>query len=221
MAENELFDRLPGLFLKSLRKQMLLGLAPSETAEKLLGPLLDDFDHFMRELPPNARLDVLDILRIYPEVAEQHGLKPPFPVASFMERLWNRFREVWCFGFKLEPVLGFSESQDESDNELHARRRTTLQTIMTVLPAQGGDYYATERGNLVFLEFKYESENERLSFRASGTTAPVYLRLSGRPALTLSPDNQYHSLSLDQLLALLPDRETPTVQIELREEDVH
>lgn len=219
MAEKELFDRLPDLFFKSLRKQLLLGLVPSETVEKLLGPLFEDFDGFMRELPPDARRDVLDILKIYPEIAEQYGLKPPFPVASLMERIWDKFREPWSSGFEPEPALGFSEGWDEDDGDLPAKKRKMLQEIMAGLPAEAGDYFATERGNLVFLEFLYEKENERLCFRASGMTGPVYLRLSGSHALTLSPDNQYKCMTLDRLLALFPDKETPSMQIELREEE--
>jgi hypothetical protein len=71
---DKLFDAFPDLFFGSLKRQMFMGILPSETVETLLKPLLEDYYKIMPQLSLKLQEDIEDILKIYPEIAEEYAI---------------------------------------------------------------------------------------------------------------------------------------------------
>lgn len=219
MPDREVFDTLPRILFKGLRERMLLGVVSSETVERILGPALEDYEVIMPLLPPRLQNDLDDILRMYPEIAEDYGLTPKPAFFAVLDSLWDLLREILAGGrLGLERRLArtwFSGGRPGGENAREVQKPFGLQS------AGGGcrtsACLTTDGGNEVLLELSCGEGEGAICFESPGLTGTIEIHLCGCPVLSLGPGTGRRCLSLDELAERLRGRESSDMEVEIVE----
>lgn len=214
MNGEELFDSFPEAVFRSLREQMLLGVLPSELVSEVLGPLLSDYEGIRLRLSPGLRSDFDNILRVYPEIAEAHGIEPAPTLAGTLGTLWANLRERRPRGAGLPAEL-IAEHEAEEPAELAAEAQSILPVEMKPLSAEG--VIRSQGGQAVRIRLEYQPESASLCFEAPDQPGSVALHLGGRFALTLRP-GEPGCISAERFLETARDPDTGGIELEAFEE---
>jgi len=192
VTPDELFEKFPDLLFSSFRNQMLLGKVPAETVRRVLAPLLSDFYEVMLQLPASLQTDFENILRIYPDVAEQFGvwIKPPI-VESL--RCFSRYRLRGSFGGGAKDLELDMAAEDQS--ELEVAKKSFVK--------EGQGFFTTDRGNPVYLEFFYSEGDDCASFEYKPPHLEIEIHICGICASTLSPGKPKRKIPVDNLVEIL------------------
>ena len=202
MNSEDLLEKFPKTFFTSFRKQLLLGMVPAQTVQAVLGPLLSNFFELMVELSPDIQSDIQNILTIYPDVAQQFGLRIKPPLADSLQKL-----SEYLLAETLEP---------EAPMDLAAEPQKKLPIARNVSFVEGQGFFTTDKGNCVFLEFSYTESDDCASFAYQPAGFGIDLYLCGKHALSLTPAEPIKKIPTGELAGIFRNcgRE---IAIEVRE----
>ncbi|MDR3569749.1 MAG: hypothetical protein P4L43_17110 [Syntrophobacteraceae bacterium] len=196
MNPEELFEKFPNILLSNFRKRMLLGVVPADTVRQILGPLLSNFQDLMLELPPELRADFENILRLYPDVAEQFEVSINPPVVEFLRRLGQS-----------RPKRGVAALPDGEELDMAAEPQTpfgtTKKSFIEPLIKDGQGFFTTDRGNCVYLEVSYSEEGDWVSFEYIPPRLDIEIHICGACAATLTPGSPNQRVPLESLSRIL------------------
>lgn len=197
LNSDELFDTFPEIIFGSLRKQMLLGILPSQTVGAILEPLLSNFYEIMLALTPDLRIDFENILRIYPDVAARFHLRIKPPLA---EALFSLVKSLGVSG-QISKTDDWADTGAEMDLAAERQKPFISGEISPVTQGQG--FFTTDRGNTIYLEFSCSIEDDFISFDHKPSQIEIDVHICGTSALTLGPGAPAKTIGKDRLLKIL------------------
>lgn len=211
LDSDELFDTFPEIIFGSLRKQMLLGILPAQAVGTVLEPLLRNFHEIMPELSPDLRRDFENILRIYPDVAAQFGLRIRPPIGEALFSLVEFLSIAGKISEAGDPA-GTGVELDlaaEEQNRFNITKRTPLK--------EGQGFLTTDGGNSVYLEFSWSRGDDFISFRRKPAEIEIDVHICGAYAFTLGPSVLEERLEKNRLLEIFTRQTVPADVIQLVE----
>ncbi len=217
----DLLEKLPELFLKSLKKRMLRGDLPSKAVEEILSPLIEDFDRLKARLSPTLRNDVENILKIYPELADRYGIALPHSVFYALDTVWERFGGAGSESTPTFPPPGaYPEGDMASPTPAYylAEDQNVPEGAASAHSHAGRSTLITDRGNAITLSVHYDERERSIRFIAPELAIKVAVRLCGRPALILDPENPSASLTIEEFVRIVGQTPEREVDLELIEE---
>ena len=219
MPDREAFDLLPRTFFEGLRERMLLGMIPSETVERILEPVLEDYEELTPLLPPGLRNDLEDILRIYPEVARNHGLAPGAGFFAVLVSLWDFLRETLVRGeFPSKRRVADAWPEDAClTADIAGENQRPLNPSGAAGGRRTGGSLITDAGKEIFLVLSCPESGDAICFESPGITRTIEVRLCGRPVMSLSPEASRRSLSVPELAEKLRGVENRDLEVEIVE----
>ena len=217
MPDREPFDLLPRIFFEGLRERMLLGAMPSATVERILEPVLEEYEEVASLLPASLRNDLEDILRIYPEVAGKYGLVPGAGFFTVLESLWDLLRDTLTRGGEA-PDRRFAGAWTEDaalTTEIAGEAQRPLNPAAAAGERRAGASLTTDEGNEVFLVLSFSKAGDTVCFESPGLTCNIEIHLCGRPVLSLGPESSRRCLSVAELAEKLRGREDQDMEVEI------
>ena len=211
MAEgDERFDKLPDLIQKSIRDGLFLGILPAEAVRELLEPLLSRYGELMPRLPFEIQEDVVRILSLYPDLAEEYGIEPQPPLlgllCSFRESLEKR---------------GIPESFiDESPLDAAAESQQPLGVDEDETCKSGKGFLLTEKGTSVLIATTYLENEELIHFECRNVPCGVHVYLCGRYAFSFDSERPEAFLTLRRFMEFFAGKPQSEMNIEVREEKI-
>jgi len=71
-------EQFSQIFFDSVKVKMKIGHFPSQTVEEMLYPVLNNDSKLMTELSKTVQREIMDILKVYPEIALKYNINPSF-----------------------------------------------------------------------------------------------------------------------------------------------
>jgi hypothetical protein len=197
VSPDVLFEKFPDIVFSSLRKQMLLGILPADTVQRLLEPLLSNFQELMLQLPPALQTDFENILRLYPDVAERFAISIKPPVVESL-RSFAAYRQKKHPADKNEPVEDLDLAAEHQD-KMEVRKKSFEHPLVK----EGQGFFTTDRGNPVYLEFSCPPEGDSACFQYLPARMDIEIHLCGNYTLTLTAQAPKREIPLESLSQIL------------------
>ncbi len=167
---------------------MLLGAVPAEMVRSILEPFLDNFWDFMLQLPSGLQADLENILRIYPDVAADFGLRMKLPIKKMLSQLAKHLKEK-------------AGLPDVNDLDLAAEKQEGLY-FHRLGKVEGQGFFRTDSGNSVYLAFSFTDGADFVIFSRKPAIAAIEIKIGGKQALAMQPGQSEKSIGIEELLDL-------------------
>ncbi|MDR3555938.1 MAG: hypothetical protein P4L55_14365 [Syntrophobacteraceae bacterium] len=197
MRPDVLFEKFPDIVLSSFRKQMLLGIVPADTVERILEPLLSNFQELMLRLPPALQTDFENILRLYPDVAERFSVFIKPPVVESL-RSFAGYRQKKHPADKSEPEEKLDLAAEHQD-KMEVRKKSFEHPLVK----EGQGFFTTDRGNPVYLEFSCPEGGDSACFEYLPARMDIEIHLCGNYTITLTAQAPKREIPVESLSQIL------------------